>query len=287
LPPSPTGIIPTGTIPTPSPAAALRALADRGHTVAEIERLLGLSPGYLSKVRHRSVRPSRQLVALLEILRVHPEAAATIQRVTQTAPAPASRRQAAARLGRGYALGVLGSLEDGLRGARVRWALAGVAGLVAHGAELPLEAGADIVVHDEDRHVLRLLRERRFSVAHHTSTLSICEIGAADPNEVIRVHFPATPPLSNTLPRAVRLEIEGRVLPVVEGATLVLGHLLSHRTGSEEAVRAAVDAKIVSLSSLRRRLDALDRLPRTQSPSVLRVFDRALARARLGSLGGE
>ena len=33
--------------------------------VVHLERALGLSPGYLSKVRHGAVRPSTQLVALL------------------------------------------------------------------------------------------------------------------------------------------------------------------------------------------------------------------------------
>jgi hypothetical protein len=180
---------------------------------------------------------------------------------------------------------VLGGFEPDLRRARIRWALAGAAGLAAQGAELPAELGVDIVVHDEDRHVIRLLREQGFGIAHHAPALSICDIGAADPNEAIRIHFPETPPLSTALKRTVRLEVAGHVVPVVEGAVLALAHLLSHRTGAEQAVRAAVDAEIVSVSSLRRRLDALDRLPRTQSPSVLRVFDRALARARLRDLG--
>jgi transcriptional regulator with XRE-family HTH domain len=278
------GIIPTGNIPIPTPAIALRALAERGHTAAEIERVLGLSPGYLSKVRHRAVRPSRQLIALLEVLRVHPDALSTIRRATEPAPVARPNARRGARRAIKRALEVLSEIQPELQKAEVRWALAGTAGLAAHGAELPLEAGVDIVVHDEDRHVLRLLRGLDLEVSHHASTLSICQVGATDPNEVIRVHFPETPPLSTALDRTVHLDVTGRRVPVVEGAALALGHLLSHRAGSEQAVRAAVDAQIVSIQTLRRRLDALDELPPTRSPSVLRVFDRSLARTRLAHI---
>src|SRR5690349_14199007 len=79
-----------GAIPAPGPALSVRVLVERGHTVAALERTLGLSPGYLSKVRHGAVRPSPQLVALLEVLRVHPAALATVEAVTrvQTAKDP-------------------------------------------------------------------------------------------------------------------------------------------------------------------------------------------------------
>ena len=64
----------------------------------------------------------------------------------------------------------------------------------------------------------------------------------------------------------------------------MLGELLSHREGADENVDAAMDAELVTVAALRRKLDALDRLPSTRSPAVLRVFDRALARERLEGL---
>jgi hypothetical protein len=179
---------------------------------------------------------------------------------------------------------VLLGMEQALAAARVRWALAGAAGLVAHGAKVGAEPGVDIVVHDEDRHVLRLLRERGHAVGHHSSTLSICQVGCDDPNDAIRVHFPATPPLSTGHLRPVRLRVGSRSVPVVGGAARALAELLSHRAGAEERAGAAIRAGLATASSLRRRLGALNRLPATHSTALQRVFDRTLARVRLENL---
>ena len=270
-----------GTIPAPGPALSVRALVERGHTVAALERTLGLSPGYLSKVRHGAVRPSPQLVALLEVLRVHPAALATVEGVTraQTAKDPRAGKKRPRRSGN--APEMLRRLAPELARARVRWGLAGAAGLRAHGADAPVVPGVDIIVHDTDRQVLRILRERGLRVAHHAATLSVGHLEHADPNDAIRVHFPATPPLSTAHANTVRLRVDGSMIPVVQATILVLGELLSHREGADENVDAAMDAELVTVAALRRKLDALDRLPSTRSPAVLRVFDRALARERL------
>ena len=65
--------------------ATIEALVARGHSVTSLECALGLSAGYLSKVRHHAVRPSPQLAALLEVALVHPETLATIRGVTAVA----------------------------------------------------------------------------------------------------------------------------------------------------------------------------------------------------------
>src|ERR1041384_8498065 len=124
-----------GTIPTSGPALSVGALVERGHTGAALERTLGLSPGYLSKVRHGAVRPSPQLVALLEVLRVHPAALATVEGVTwvQTARDSHARKKRPRRTG--DARERLRRLAPELAHARVRWGLAGAAGLRAHGAD--------------------------------------------------------------------------------------------------------------------------------------------------------
>ncbi|MBS2033052.1 MAG: hypothetical protein JST54_34585 [Deltaproteobacteria bacterium] len=62
-------------------AAALRVLA--GHAkLQEIEHVLGLSQGYLSKIRSESEKkaPSSVLVALLELLSEHPRSLRTLRK---------------------------------------------------------------------------------------------------------------------------------------------------------------------------------------------------------------
>ena len=53
---------------------AIEKLQQRGVSIASVERELGLSEGYLSKIR-KSVEPSFQLVALLAIIAENPKAA--------------------------------------------------------------------------------------------------------------------------------------------------------------------------------------------------------------------
>jgi len=53
---------------------AIEKLQQRGVSLASVERELGLSEGYLSKIR-KSAEPSFQLVALLAIIAENPKAA--------------------------------------------------------------------------------------------------------------------------------------------------------------------------------------------------------------------
>ena len=69
-------------------AVTIEALVASGHTISFLESALGLSAGYLSKVRHHAVRPSPQLAALLAVVLEHPEALATIRRATTFARPP-------------------------------------------------------------------------------------------------------------------------------------------------------------------------------------------------------
>jgi len=65
-----------------SAAAALRVLTEHAK-LQEIEHVLGLSQGYLSKIRSEAERkaPSSVLVALLELLREHPRSLAKLRKV--------------------------------------------------------------------------------------------------------------------------------------------------------------------------------------------------------------
>lgn len=265
-----------------SPAENIAALVAAGHAVGELEAALGLSAGYLSKVRHGAVRPSAQLAALLEIVRVHPEALATARRSTGAPPKPRSARLVAP-VADGSALRVLVAMVPMLEAAGVRWALAGSVALRAHWPAAGVGPGVDIIVEERDRHVLQLLREAGHVLAHHPPALAVCRIDGAHPNEGLRVHFPSQPPLSTAIAACVVREVDGQAFPVVQLLTLTLANLLSQRTGSEEAVETGLAAG-VSLDELALALDELDALPPTKSPYILRVFDRELARRRLHAL---
>jgi hypothetical protein len=150
----------------------------------------------------------------------------------------------------------------------------------------PCDPGIDIIVDDRDRHVLELLRSAGHVSHHPTPALSICRVdpvNLVNPNESLRIHFPTTPPLSSAFTATVGKEIGGVVIPVVDLVTLTLANLLSRRTGSEQAVAVAVAAG-VSRDTLSACLTELDRLPKTKSPYILRVFDRDLALRRLLSM---
>jgi hypothetical protein len=264
----------------PSAASNLDALVASGHTIASLEASLGLSAGYLSKVRHGSVRPSAQLTALLQVVRVHPETLATVTSATRAARsrAGAPKRSEGAQRSARDALSLVAA-------ARVRWAICGRTALRLHGAPIAAEPGVDILVDDRDRHVLEALRVGRYRPVHRSPALSVCHLDPDDPNESLRVHFPSTPPLTSALDAVTLRDLGGLAVPVVDLVTLTVADLLSRRSGSDDAVAAAL-AIGVSTQGLAERLDALDALAPTKSPYVLRVFDRDLARSRLDRLRG-
>lgn len=267
----------------PSAAANIASLVAAGHTVRGLERALGLSTGYLSKVRHELARPSPQLVALLEVLQVHPETLATVREATRYSRMPAAPRRPRSRA-TGLALEALLAMAPTLNEAGIRWALCGGAALRILCRAAPKTPGVDIVVDDRDRHVLELLRAAGYALAHHPPWMSICRLPTAVPNESIRIHFPSTAPLTTALDAVVTRPVAGQDVPVVELVTLTLANLLSQRTGADEAVAIAVAAG-VSTEALAARLAVLDALPETKSLYVLRQFDRALAHRRLAAMG--
>ncbi len=257
--------------PTSPATRAIASLHEAGHTLREIEGLVGLSRGYLSKIRHGAVQPSAPLVALLEVLAAHPEAFETLRAERDDVPARAAPT--------GSALETLRELVPALVEAGVRWAVTGHEALRQHVPEAGERPGVDILVDPRDRRVLELLRARGHALAHHPPALAICRVGAPDPNESLRVHFPSRPPLLEALDHAVVRD----GLPTVDLTTLTLANLLSQRSGSEEAAALGIRGG-ASIEALRARLDALATLPEPLSPYILRTFDRTLARKRLDAL---
>lgn len=256
----------------------IELLVASGQSVGELEDALGLSPGYLSKVRHGAVRSSPQLQALLEVVRTHPKTLATVARVTRDARTPSASPERSPPTRRARA--VLTELAPRLTEAEVRWAITGRTALRLHGAQLAEERGVDVLVDERDRHVLATLRQAGLHPVYRTPALTVCHVDPKDPNESLRVHFPTTLPLVGAFDQLVHLLLDGARAPVVDLDTLALAELLSQRTGSDEAAAGALAAG-ASWKVLSQRLCELEALPPTTSAYVLRVFDRALARRRL------
>lgn len=145
-------------------------LVSRGDTLAGLERLLQLSPGYLSKVRRGRVTASAQLVALLRVLARHPEVRATLgvpslpaARPLRVRPTPSVPATFLRRLTRGWAAGgVRFHAVDDLLFAALKVA-----------TPSSLEPSVRFLVHPDDRHALTTARDLSASVAMATSRAAI------------------------------------------------------------------------------------------------------------------
>jgi len=170
----------------------LEVLRSRGETLAGLERLLELSPGYLSKVRCQRVTPSKQLVALLDVLVQHPEVRATL-RAPSAARKPSASAQRPARSARVVPTPFLRRLTAAWTASRVRYQAVDDLLLVELGVGLPrgLERSLRYLVHPDDRQALADARMLGASVAMASSRASICTLPGTRGSVV--VVFPLAP----------------------------------------------------------------------------------------------
>ncbi len=152
------------------PALLVEQLVSRGDSLAGLERLLQLSPGYLSKVRRGRVTASAQLAALLRVLSRHPEVRATLQ-----APPSTLARSSRARSAPIVPAAFLRRLTRGWAAAGVRFHAVDDLLLAALKVAAPssLERSTRFLVHPDDRHALTTARELSASVAMATSRAAI------------------------------------------------------------------------------------------------------------------
>jgi hypothetical protein len=173
------------------PVRVLERLMARGETLAGLERLLRLSPGYLSKVRRRRVVPSAQLVALLDVLAKHPEVRGTLLASggTNAAAQPARASKGAPAVPPAF----LRSLTEAWTASRVRFHGVDDLLLAALRVESPrgLEPSVRFLVHPDDRHSLSEARALGASVAMASSRASVCTPMGTDASIV--VVFPLAP----------------------------------------------------------------------------------------------
>lgn len=172
-----------------SPVARLDALVARGETLAGLERLLQLSPGYLSKVRRESARPSPQLAALLALLVLHPEVRATLEGALPRPRTGSRAGGAQTSSARRFAAELAAAFRrDGVR-------FQAVDDLLLEALEVEPPASLDpsirFLVHPDDRRGLARARELGASVATASSHASVCTPRSS--NESVVLVFPLQP----------------------------------------------------------------------------------------------
>lgn len=257
-----------------APARLLEKLVARGDTLAGLERLLGLSPGYLSKVRRQRVVPSAQLVALLHVLLKHPEVRETLAGAGAKRRSPSPRGRARAD-GRGVPTAFVDELTAAWTASGVRFQGVDDLLLAALGVAAPraLEPSVRFLVHPDDRHSLADARALGASVAMASSRASLCTPAGSEASVVIV--FPLAP--FHFLFDKVKLS------PTDAALYFAL-------QGGEEAegrLRAVVDRHELRRAALMRSFDAAygaaPQLPAKEW--LLRAtFDPEAARRRLASL---
>lgn len=171
---------------------ALQKLTGRGDTLAGLERLLHLSPGYLSKVKRGRVVPSPHLAALLEVLEKHPEVRETLESTAHETRSEARRRSGLANAPERFDEFVA-ALESAWTASHVRFQGVDDLLLASLNVDVPvgLEASVRFLVHPDDRHALSEVRALGASAAMAGSRASVCKLAGTERSVVIV--FPLEP----------------------------------------------------------------------------------------------
>lgn len=241
----------------------LSRLVARGHTLAELERLLQLSSGYLSKVRHHRARPSPQLVALLLLLETNPTpTGATLRQLGRGTPGQPKRVvvEATPPPVAGAARAVLLALVPELERRRVPWALGGAVALEALG--LPRETtDVDIYVDDAHRPSLRLFRDAGMALAHFSDEVVAAYPVAGGENDRIDIIFPSAEPARSALRHPERRSLQGLSVPVLPAVSLAALKLMARRPKEHADALRLLDAGLASRLEVRALLMRLARRP--------------------------
>jgi hypothetical protein len=248
-----------------------------GVTTSALEDAVGLSRGYLSKVRHGAVNGGEQLRILLSLLARHPLLLRELGVTPKLRRAPPLRPP-----GERGALRFLLTIAPELDARSTRWALAGATALAAHGV-VRATKDVDIFVDDEDRHVLQLFRERGAAVGKvASSTFVVVPRGVRSAEDHLDVIFPAQKSVRAAIGRAPKLKVQAVRLPVLSALDLCVTKLMSHSERDHEDARLLMMRGLASKRAVREALASVPRLPPSASLYVRARFDRALAEARLG-----
>ncbi|MBI1946547.1 MAG: hypothetical protein HYS27_12670 [Deltaproteobacteria bacterium] len=275
---------PSNTARTLQPGRLLQRLLARGHTLSELEALLRLSPGYLSKVRHRRARPSAQLLALLALLESNATTTAAALRLTGSrAAAPRPRRGGAAPsapVGGGAALPALLALAPELDRRGVPWAIGGATALEALG--IPRETtDVDVFIDDGHRSALNAFRGAGLGIAHFGDEIAAAYPTAGGENDRIDIIFPTLEPAASALLHAERRLLRGVEVPVLPALALAAMKLMSVRAKEHSDALRLIDAGLTTRRAVRAELRRLRRLGAGGDPWTRRRFDAVAALGRL------
>lgn len=252
-----------------APIELIETLTARGDTLAGLERLLQLSPGYLSKVRRGRVTPSAQLVALLRVLVQHPEVRPTLEAsVNERAapvPAPPSPRSST----------FVAELMTAWRASAVRFHAVDDGLLEQLGVEGPpgLEPSLRFLLHPDDRHALADARTLGALVNMASSRACVCT--PADGADSIVFVFPLEP---------LHHLFERGSLTALDAA---LYFALQHDEDAELRLRAVAVAHNLPRVDLQREFEIAygGAAPLPEKEWLLRsTFDLDVARMRLARL---
>lgn len=270
-------------------SAVLARLAERGYAQRDLESVLGLSPGYLSKLRHEKVTPSFQLEALLRLVDEAPKSTlASVARLAGlTSPRPARRQPSATATPRGPAPSVrdprsaalLVSLAPLFAQHHVRWALTGARALGAYGLHRAT-VDVDILIHTDDRQALAIMRERGHELGFFSDEHVFCfPPRRKDPNDKLDIHFPRLPPLHEAVLQPELRSVFGAHLPVVAPLPLAAWKLMSTTAKDQADAAALISCGFVSRAAVAELLRSLLAGPKPTDPYARRQFapDRALA----------
>lgn len=267
--------------PAHETARQISRLVSRGVTSAALERALGLSPGYLSKVRHERVTPSPQLSILLSLLARHPSLLAEVGIVAEAPPAPPVAVRPDEE---GQALPFVLELAPRLDAAGVAWAIGGGQAMNAYGVARATN-DVDLFIHDADRRALQVFRDAGASPDVVSSTTFICFPQRRHlVGDRIDIVFPTLVPLCDAPARPERRSFHDRDLPFLRPLDLFTAKLVAHGRHDEDDAAALVESGLVSLAAARRALATVERLPKTASRYVTFHHDRELGKQRLARL---
>ena len=262
----------------PSASERIEALVARGDTLAGLERLLRLSPGYLSKVKHGRAAASPQLAALLELLAQHPEVRETLLGAFARDAGPTAnpaRGPVRARRRGDADDAFVGQLARLWRERGVRFLAVDDLLLAALGVPGPagVEPSLRFLIHPADRHALAEARSLGACVATATTRACVCTPTAGGPGVVLV--FPLEP-FHALFAR-----------PKLTAIDAALYFALQAGEDAEARLRAVIACHALSRQRLERafarRYGAASALP-VREWLLRTTFDPELARDRLGRL---
>ena len=273
--------------------AIIERLVAQGYLLRDLERALHLSRGYLSRLRHSKVTPSFQLEALLRLVDASPRStlAAIAKQQGEVPPstgvnpaATASVRAAPVARSATRAPLLLRELAPLFDKGGVRWALTGARALEAYGLRRAT-VDVDILVHTDDRHALRIVRELGHELGFFSDEHVFCfPPRRKDPNDKLDIHFPRLPPLDSAVLRPEHRRVFGAVLPVVAPLDLAAWKLMSLTAKDQADAAALISLGFVDRAAVAGLLTSLLAVPQPADPYATRLFapSRALAALAIG-----